>query len=146
MYAAGYGIMMGCQAWCFRGLVLYRTSQRTMTVVRWLLVLNALVLALLVSGVAIDFPSGLIVGFVYVGGYGFAIIGRSDSLQLFGACCDVRACVWYRYCVVKDGIADFRFGYRPILHYFFLSHVFTLVIMIIWVITVGGMKKRSDGM
>lgn len=51
-----------------------------------------------------------------------------------------------RYCVTQDGIVDVRFGYRPILHYFFLSNVLALVIMIIWVVVVGGFKKRSDGM
>ena len=76
MYAAGYGIMIACQAWAFRGVVLYRTPPRDMTIVRILLVVDGILMALLLSAVAIDFPSGLVVGFAYVGVYGFGCLGR----------------------------------------------------------------------
>ena len=50
----------------------------------------------------------------------------------------------YRYVLSKDGIGEFRFGYRPILHYFLVSHIIAAAIMVLWVILVGGLKKHDE--
>lgn len=77
MYASGAAIMAGVIAWAYRDLVLRRTNSDRLRQIQLLIILNAIVYGLLLAAVAIDFPSGLIVGLIYLIGYGIGILGRS---------------------------------------------------------------------
>jgi hypothetical protein len=118
--------MVGVQAWSYRDIVLHRTHSNILRQVQFYIILNGLIYGLLLAGVAIDFPSGLIVGLIYMGGYGIGIIGRY---------------IWF-----NDGLSFKMFGRRPILNYFHLAHWIGLVIVILWIIMVGGMKQRGEVM
>ena len=76
MYASGAAIMAGVIAWAYRDLVLRRTNSDRLRQIQLLIILNAIVYGLLIAAVAIDFPSGLIVGLIYLIGYGIGILGR----------------------------------------------------------------------
>jgi hypothetical protein len=77
MYAAGAALMAGVIAWSYRDLVLRRTNSDQLRQIQILIILNAIIYGLLIAAVAIDFPSGLIVGLTYLIGYGLGILGRS---------------------------------------------------------------------
>jgi hypothetical protein len=78
MYAAGAALMAAVIAWAYRDLVLRRTNSDQLRQIQILVVLNAIIYGLLIAAVAIDFPSGLIVGLIYLIGYGLGFVGRSD--------------------------------------------------------------------
>lgn len=126
MYAAGYAIMNGCQLFAYKD---HKSSQMGLTFsAQCLLIIASVVLAVLITAVAIDFPSGTIVGFIYLVVYGMFIVGGY---------------MWYVYRVEHDSNV-IVFGNRPILHHFFLSYVLALLLLIAWIATMGGFKSASD--
>lgn len=125
LYAVGLTIMYACQAYVYRHK---KVSSLGMTRSgKALLLLTSLIYALLVAGVAIEFPSGTIVGIIYTVLYGIGIIGGY---------------LYYLYKYEKD-TNIWQLGQRPILHHFFLGSIWALIIIIAW-ISKFGFKNRSE--
>jgi hypothetical protein len=118
--------MAAVQAWAYREVVLRRADSDRLRQVQLLIIFNSLIYGLLIAAVAIDFPSGIIVGLIYLVGYGMLFVGRY---------------VWY-----NDGISTKMFGRRPLMNYFHLSYLVALTIIILWIVFVGGLKSRSEVM
>jgi hypothetical protein len=118
--------MAGVQAYAYRDVVLRRTNSDRLRQVQLLIILNSLIYGLLIAAVAIDFPSGILVGLIYLVGYGMLFVGRY---------------VWY-----NDGISTKMFGRRPLMNYFHLSYLIALTIIILWIVFVSGLKSRSQAM
>jgi hypothetical protein len=126
MYAAGYAIMSGCHAFAYKD---HKSSQLGLSKsAKSMLVLTSIVYALLIAGVAADFPSGTIVALIYLCTYGLCVIG-GYLLYL------------YKYDKETNALA---FGSRPVLHQFFLSYCFGLILLIAWICHVGGFKSRTQ--
>jgi hypothetical protein len=68
--------MSAMQAWEYRHITLMDINTADRTKLKAILVICSLTYAAILAGVAIDFPSGTIVGLIYLVGYGFGIIGR----------------------------------------------------------------------
>ncbi len=126
MYATGYVIMNGCQAFAYREL---KAPQLGLTLEQkvWL-VLASSSYALLIAGVAADFPSGTIVSLIYLLLYGFGVVGGY---------------ILFLYKTETESSA-LLFGYRPVLHHFLLSYCMALVLVIAWISYVGGFRSRSQ--
>jgi hypothetical protein len=126
MYAAGYAIMSACHVFAYKD---YKSAHLGLTwSAKCLLVLTSLVYALLIAGVAADFPSGTIVGLIYVVLYGFGCVGGY---------------ILYVYRVEHDETV-IVFGQRPVLHHFMLSYIFALVLVVSWICYAGGFKSLSE--
>lgn len=126
IYAIGYVLMNACQAFAYRG------HKAGVDGLNWsatiLMISSSVVFSLLLAAVAIDFPSGTIVGIVYLILYGF---------------CGIGGYLFYLKTKEEDHAA-FTFGGRPILHHFLLSYFLALLIIIAWIIFAGGFKSRSQ--
>lgn len=128
LYAIGLAIMHACQAYAYRDV---KAPQMGLTNIgKLLLFLSSAVLGLLIAGVAIEFPSGTIVGLIYLIFYGMGVIGGFLFYQ-------------YRY-AEQENKEKLFYGQRPVLHHFFLGYVWALIIVIAWIIVVGGFKSRSQ--
>jgi hypothetical protein len=126
LYAAGYAIMAFAQLWAYRSHCL-SGGQKLSPMTRVVLVAAAILYGLLIAGVAIDFPSGVIVAFVYLILYGIFGVGG------------------YLVYLRKTGIQNIlTTGRRPVVQYFLLSYCVALFIVIIWTIIVGGAKDMSQ--
>ncbi len=126
LYAAGYAIMNACQLFAYKD---HKASQLGLTFsAKALLVLASGVYALLIAGVAANFPSGTIVSFIYLVLYGGGVVGGY---------------VFYVYQYGKEDTV-LKFGNRPILHHFLLSYLFALILVIAWICAVGGFRSRSE--
>jgi hypothetical protein len=126
LYATGLAIMHATQAYAYRYVVspqlgLTKTSKT-------LLFCSSLLLGLLVAGVAIEFPSGTIVGLIYLVLYGLGCVGGY---------------IFYQHYHYHDKTI-FIYGHRPILHHFLLGYLWALTILIVWICVVGGFKSRAE--
>eukprot|EP01039_Chlorochromonas_danica_P008019 gene8020-8845_t len=140
LYAVGLGMMHAAQAYAYRHHSVCPPSTSTSTsspsqadLPRSLLATMAgasLILGLLISATAINFPSGLLVFLIYVVLYGGGVLGGF---------------LWSEYKTRGDGTVV-RFGRRPVLHYFLLAYLIALVIIVAWIIAVGGLKTRSQAL
>jgi hypothetical protein len=125
LYAGGYGIMNFAQLWAYR---LMKAPYMGLTKKgKALLILSSLLYGMLITGVAVEFPSGTIVALVY--------------LLVYGGC-GVGGYMLYQYKINND-VDMFKFGQRPIVHHFFLGYCFALFFVIIWIGVVGGFKTRK---
>lgn len=125
LYAIGLAIMIACYTYAYRHPI--NDSLRMNEII--ISIISAIVFALLVAGVAIQFPSGTIVGLIYIILYGYGIIGGY---------------LYYQYNVQSDKRALTQYGSYPILHYFLVGYTIALIIIILWVIIVGGFKSRAQ--
>lgn len=116
-------MMAAATAFVYRNVLSSRVSYRVFRYQQGLLTLAALVYGVTIALVAIDFPSGIIVGLIYLVLYGFCIVGG--------------------YAVACDGWRV-RLGHRPMLHYYILSYAIAVVIIIAWIGLVGGIKSKSE--
>jgi len=126
IYAVGYAIMNFAQVYAYRNtkapqLGLTRNG-------KILLTLSSLAYGVLLAGVAIDFPSGLIVGLLYTVLYGI---------------CGIGGYMYHQYRNVGDkGVIGF--GNRPVLHHFFFGNLWGFCFLIAWIGYAGGLKTRSQ--
>jgi hypothetical protein len=128
LYAIGLAIIHASQAYVYRNV---KAPQLGLTKIgKILLFFSSLLLGVLLAGVSIEFPSGTIVGLIYFVLYGIGGIGGFLLLQ-------------HRR-QVEDKSLELSFGHRPVLHHFFFGYVWALIILIAWIIVVGGFKSRSQ--
>jgi hypothetical protein len=130
VYATGYAMMSFGILWAFRSHCVHTEDDLLTPKTRCMLVVASLIYGLLIAGVAIDFPSGLIVGLLYVILYGFCCVGG------------------YLYILHKNGVTDVYIvgKRRPVIQYFLLGYLVAFVIIILWIIAIGGIKNRSQGL
>lgn len=125
LYASGYAVMCVCYAWAYRN---HTIGGRLGCTPLSLLLSAALLNGIVIAGVAIDFPSGCLVALLYLCLYGIGALGL--------------------YCVSlyrSGGDKNiFHFGRRPVIHYYILSYIIALFLIVLWIIIVGGMKTRSQ--
>lgn len=127
IYAVGYAIVAACQAWVYRDHKFERLPDCT-----WyggfspLLILAAIVYGALLTGIAAEFPSGVVVMICYLGLYGF---------------CGIGGYLLHEYYFLGR---QFAFGERPVLHYFLLSYVLSFTFLMAYIGLVGGLHTRSQ--
>jgi hypothetical protein len=127
VYAIGLVLMHLCQAWAYKD---FKAPTNGLPIAAKVsLVCSSLLLALLIFLVALQFPSGTIVGFIYLLCYGMCIVGGYHAYL-------------YRYRDEKKALTEF--GYLPILHHFFVAYCVALAMLIIWIISVGGFYSRVE--
>lgn len=126
IYAAGLAIMHGMQAFAYRNI---RAPEAGLSVKgRALLTVSSGTLAFLAFVVALQFPAGTIVGFIYLLLYGMCAVG-GYLLHL------------YRRGEKK---ALTSFGHLPVLHHFFAAYVLAFIALIGWIIHRRGFVSRSS--
>ncbi|RYY79881.1 hypothetical protein EON63_16980 [archaeon] len=126
IYAGGYVCMNLCQLYAYKNVrapILGLPCRA-----KAYLIVSSGLYGLLVAAVAINFPSGLIVGLVYTIVLGIGGIG--------GYMC-------HQYIYRNDQQVGV-FGARPVVHHFFLGCVVGLVLILIWIALQGGFKTRSE--
>ena len=139
IYAVGLCIMQATQAYAYRNCRVPcksvgatdsdgNSSSGLALPDKVLLCFASVVLGLLAFGVCIQFPAGTIVGFIYLILYGFGAIG--------GYHC-------YLYFTEKDA-AVWQFGNLPVLNYFLLGYSFAFLMLVCWMIAVGGFVSKSQ--
>lgn len=174
LYASGYAIMSFCHAFAYQYHTVYlpsliisvdisptsdsilyeeytnryyyigKMNQRI-----WILLyITSFTFALLVASVAIEFPEGLIVGLLYTCLYGICGIGAAifSQYHIDGSRMDEFGNIIGSPSLVaklKDYFLRFIFT-RPILHYFLVSYIEAMIIILIWIISVGGLKQRNQ--
>lgn len=123
IYAAGGLIMAAVHAYAYRKVYLPQGIEKTD---RLLWLLASALYGIIIGAVAIQFPLGSIVAFTFLLAYGFGIVG----VYL------VRLGRWISW------------GERFVLQYFLLAYIVGLVIVIGWVILVGGFmhNRKSAGL
>ncbi len=126
LYATGYAIMTGVQCYLYKDFKAPHTGLPIRTKI--VLIITSILFALLIAGVAADFPSGLIVALVFLILYGLGVVGGY---------------VFYLHRYVKEKNA-LVFGSRPFLHHFLLSYVLALFFVLIYIASVGGLSTRSE--
>jgi len=127
LYATGLAIIISCYTYSFRDLISVTPQDR---MERCLSISSAIVFAVLVAGVSIDFPSGTIVGLIYVVLFGYGLVGSYLLYQ-------------YRYNTAAHNALKV-YGSHPVLHYLLLGCSLALVIIVTWIACVGGFKSRSE--
>lgn len=139
IYALGYLLMQAAQCWAFKNHEMVDVTVDAAAAEaaggrgglpgrdKALLLIAAAMHGLLIAGVSINFPSGLIVGLALIGIFGLAVLGGFMYFR------------WRHH--GDDRIAIL--GGRPIIHFFFLSNMFALVVILIW-IAASGFQSRSD--
>lgn len=127
LYAIGLAIMISCYTYSFRDLISTGAVHDKLELC--LSISCAIVFAVLIAGVSINFPSGTIVGLIYIILFGYGLVG-SYLVYL------------YRY--KADHNALTLYGSHPVLHYLLLGCTLALVIIVIWIACVGGFKSRSE--
>ncbi len=127
LYATGYALMCGAEAWAYRRHVISSSQIESST--KAVLVAASLSFALLMAGVGVDFPSGIIVVLVYAVVYGLALIGG------------------YIYFHRKNNSTILEtLEQMPVLLYFLLSYSFAVILLLIWIAYAGGIYSRSSVM
>jgi hypothetical protein len=129
LYASGLAIMISCYTYSFRDLISTAEHDKMRWMELCLSVFCVIVFAVLVAGVSINFPSGTIVGPIYIILFGYGLVG-SYLVYL------------YRYKAAHGALTVY--GSHPVLHYLLLGCTLALVIIVIWIICVGGFKSRSE--
>lgn len=142
IYAVGYGIYVACIAYVYRDheLDIQNASSSSMRTFYIAISISTISFGILASGVAIDFPSGTIVGLIYFVLYGICGIG----------CLLHRSHCWSLLRNEQDKLDVCLNTFikllhkRPILIYYFLSYGFGLIILVCWLITVGGFHSLHE--
>lgn len=127
IYACGFSIILACEAWAYRNHSIQPSILDGWT--KGYIVATSVAYAVLITGVAADFPSGIVVCLVYLCVYGLGIIGGYIIWQYTHG--DNQAMI---------------FGCRPVLHMFSLSYVLAIFLVLMWVAVVGGIKTRAQAM
>lgn len=128
MYAVGYGIMTAVQLYLYKDFKI--ANPRTFPILfRVLLSFGSLFLAMLIAGVAADFPDGLIVFLVYLVVYGFCCVGGY---------------VFYLWKYTDERNTVLVYQSRPILHHFLLAYILAFIFILIYIASVGGLKTQSE--
>jgi hypothetical protein len=125
IYAVGLLIMHATIAYAYRNV---RAPETGMSVLgRILLSVSSAALAYLIFVVALQFPSGTLVGFLYLMLYGMGVV--------FG----------YLVYLYRGGErkALIEFGHLPVLHHFAVAYVVSLVALVAWIIYKGGFESRT---
>ena len=125
LYAIGYAIMNLCQFFAYRHI---KAPYLGLTKAgKGLLISASIIYALLIAGVAIEFPSGTIVALIYLLVVGVCVVGGFIVMEH------------------RNGDKDIavHFGMRPIVHHFALSYVIALIIVVVWM-CLYGIKDRSQ--
>lgn len=126
LYAIGMGIMNAAQTYAYRDT---KAPQLGLTKTgKALMFASSLVYGVLIGGTAINFPSGIIVLLAYVVTVGFGVMGGY---------------IFYEYYYKRD-TSVLSLGGRPVLHHFMLGYLWALIIIIAWIIAVGGIKTRTQ--
>lgn len=126
IYAAGYAIMNFAQVYAYRDV---KAPQLGLTRNgKILLTLSSLAYGVLIAGVAINFPSGLIVGLLYTVLYGI---------------CGIGGYIYIQYRIVGDK-SIIGFGNRPVVHHFFFGNLWGFCLIIAWIGYTGGLVTRSQ--
>lgn len=126
IYAAGLAIMQASQAYAYRNITAPHLGLTRFGNV--LLCCSGTIFALLILGVALQFPSGTIAAFIYLVLYGFGVIGGFH--------------VYNYYHEKRTEVV--QFGHLPVMHHFLLGYSLALVMLICWIIAVGGFKSRKE--
>ena len=120
MYAAGYAFMAISCMYAYRHHAEPLESGGLSQENKIYLIISAVCYGMVTSGVAINFPAGSVVALVYLLSYGIC-----------GLVC-------YRYYLSsRDKWYGFHLFARPVLDYYILSYIFSLIIVLIWVVYVG---------
>lgn len=127
IYAAGYATMQAAQLYAYREVRYPAESLTRLT--KAILAGSGTLLALLLLGVALQFPSGTIVGFIYLMLYGLATVGGYHL---------------YLYVYKAERKALTEFGHLPVLHHFLFGYVVSFCGLVLWIIVIGGFKSRSN--
>lgn len=127
IYAVGYALMQAAQLWAYRD-TRYAEESITLTA-KLLLVCSGTLLGLLLLGVALQFPSGTIVGFIYLTLYGMVTVGGYHL---------------YLYKKNDERKVLTELGYLAVPHHFLIGYVLSYVALILWIIVVGGFHSRSN--
>mmetsp|Transcript_22376 Transcript_22376/g.37425 ORF Transcript_22376/g.37425 Transcript_22376/m.37425 type:complete len:336 (-) Transcript_22376:180-1187(-) len=148
LYAAGLAIMQVAQAWAYRSHT-YSLSEQTNTADQryffLILGLAVLIYAILMVAVILQFPSGTIVGFLFLTLYGCGVIG--------GYHCYLWRCDHQRKQLEQtaEGLPNrqelksiLSIGRLPVLNYFLYSYLLALFLLVLWIIVVGGFKSRKE--
>jgi hypothetical protein len=155
IYATGYAVISFAIAWSYRHVTL---SQFVLLPHDWKLICLASVLyALLILGVAVDFPSGTIVGLLYSFLYGTVGVGYSLYwLSLSDGDDDYVNSVDGSLSLNSKPLSTdsnppssmlrlLRVGTRrPVLFHYFISYTLAVLFIFIYVASVGGFKSRSQ--
>ena len=126
IYACGFSVMLACEAWSYRN----HSIDSSFTIDFWskgCIVGASLSYAVLIAGVATDFPSGIIVCLAYLCIYGLGCFGGFTFWQ-------------YNHCDRQIVL----FGSRPMLHMFTLSDAFAILLVLLWIAAVGGINTRKQ--
>lgn len=93
---------------------------------RSLFVANMIIYGIIIAAVAIQYPSGTIVGLIFIVLYGFCVLLTCMFFQ------NGRSCSFFK-----------TWGEHPILHIYMGAYIIALVIIVLWVISQRGFKSRS---
>lgn len=127
IYASGLAIVHLAQAWAYRNV---RAPPSGLTALgAFLLCCSSTVFAMLLFAVALQFPSGTIVGFIYLFLYGLCTVGGYHV---------------YLYVYKDEHAALKQFGHIPVLNHFLAGYIVAFVALILWIIAVGGFKSRVE--
>lgn len=137
LYVAGYAVFIACIAWVYKDHQLEPAAEGRLGKLYAAVGASTILYAILVSGVAINFPSGCIVGLIYILGYGIGVNGY--LLREAGAWSALQQGGWSSMRTWSDVLCR-----RPILVYYLASHVLALVILICWIAAAGGFYSRSE--
>lgn len=124
LYAGGAMIMSWVQLFAFRNQIHGPLPKNTQTV--WCI--GIIIYGLLLAGVAIEFPEGLIVGLVYTLVIGFICI----SLMIFNP-----------HNLPRGGL--FTMGRRMVIQFYLGACIIGLVIIIIWIAIFGMVNRKAAG-
>lgn len=124
LYAAGAMIMSWVQLFAFRNQI--HGPLPTITRIVWCI--GVVFYGLLLAGVAIEFPHGLIVGLVYS-----IVIGLVCVLMI----------VFNRKGLKRGGL--FTMGRRMVLQFYLGACILGLIIIIIWIAIFGLVNRKAAG-
>lgn len=125
LYAVGLIIMHMVIMYCYRDI---RAPESGLSLVgRLLLTISCTAMAFLAFAVSLQFPSGTIVGFLYLFLYGICTLGG------------------YLVYLYRNGErkALTEFGHLPVLHHFFVGYVVAFVGLLCWIIYKDGFESRT---
>lgn len=138
LYACGYAVFVVCIVWVYKDHEVQ--IKQDIGATRRLcasITIAAILYAILLVGVAINFPSGTIVGFLYFIIYGlgfhYYLLLKSSAWEILTTG-DLRLHSTWR---------DFIFK-RPVVFYYLAGHTLAFVILICWIISVGGFYSQSE--
>jgi hypothetical protein len=125
LYAGGAMIMSWVQLFAFRNQV--HGPLPLMTRIVWCV--GSIFYGLLLAGVAIEFPKGLIVGLIYT-----LVIGTVCIMMM----------VFNRQNLPKGG-GIFTMGRRMVIQFYLGACVLGLIIIIIWIAKFGMLNRKAAG-